>query len=405
MVRRRNPRYYQGEFQDILQAIFSGKMSSGSYTALFEKKFAEYIGTKFALATCSGRNALGLLLDAFELKEGDEVIMPAYTLKDLVRLIKEKGLVPKLVDIEKESFNIDPHLIPREITSRTRAIIATHLFGLPSDMEKILEVAKQYNLTVIEDCAHALGARLKGRRLGALADAGFFSFETIKAINTFGGGMITTNNEKIIENIKSKLENYPAHNFGLIGKIFFSYLEDLLIKSPLYPLAVSAFMNRRAAKIVSSIYLSMHNVTRIKKVRFSNLQATLGLRQLASLEQRNELRDGLAGELEKKLNKQVSYQTSPNSEDRIFYFFVIKLLKSGCAIEEVRKKLMVSGIDSGIKNEITDNCAKYLGQEERFPVAGEIYERALQLPLYDNMTVKELDSIAGALNRILTKDD
>lgn len=403
MIRRRNPRYYKGEFKDILGAIFSNRIASGDDTDLFEKKFAQYIGAKFAIATCSGRNALSLLLDAFGLKEGDEVIMPAYTLKDLVYLIKEKGLIPKLVDIEKDSFNINPQLIPGQITPKSKVILATHIFGLACDMEKILEIAKKYNLIVIEDCAHALGTRLNKKPVGSYADAAFFSFETIKAINTFGGGIIVTNNEKITQNVKDSIKNYPNKNYNLPAKIFFSYLEDLAIKSPFYPLIVRAFMNKITTKIISKIYLSVHNTTRVKKTRFTDLQALLGLKQLDFVDSRNKLRKSIADKLKNKLAEGILLQEAVILGDRTFYFFVIKLLNPKYAIEEFRRELIAQGLDCGIKNEITDNCAKYLGQEERFPITKEIYESTLQLPLYDNLTDEEVSKIAGILNQVITK--
>ena len=158
MIRRRNPRFYKGELRDILKLIFTAQVADGEYLELFEKKFAEYTGTKFALATCSGRNGLDLLLDTLNLNKGDEVLMPAYTLKDLVYLIKAKGLEPRLVDIESDSFNMNPALIESSITQKTKVILATHIFGLPGNMKGILDMAKKHDLKVIEDCAHAAGA-------------------------------------------------------------------------------------------------------------------------------------------------------------------------------------------------------------------------------------------------------
>ncbi len=402
MVRRRRPRYYKSELKDILKTIFSGQISGGKHTALFEDKFAEYIGTRFALATCTGRSALSLILDALELKEGDEIIMPAYTLKDLIELVKGKGLAPKLVDVEKDSFNLDPNLVLAQITHRTRAVIATHLFGLPCDIEKIVKIANQYNIAVIEDCAHSLGATLKGRRTGSFADAAFFSFETIKGINTFGGGMVTTNNEKIAQKVKASLGKYPASGRGILGKILFSYLEDLLIRSPAYPVLIRAFRSEGTAKAMGSLYLSMHSVARINKARFTNLQAFLGLRQLDLLEKRNKNRTDAARELEKRLNKYALLQRGRTPGDRIFYFFVIKLIPGTGKIEEIIKRLIDKGVDAGIRNEITDNCAKYLNQEDRYPITKEIYESSIQLPLYDDMSEREIVAITDALNKVLT---
>ncbi|MFA6320476.1 MAG: aminotransferase class I/II-fold pyridoxal phosphate-dependent enzyme [Candidatus Omnitrophota bacterium] len=402
MIRRRKPRYYKGEFRDVFSLIFTGQTAKGQDIALFENKFAEYVGTKFAVSTCSGRDALSLILDALKLERGDEVIMPAYTLKDLVDLVIAKGLVPKLVDVEKKSFNMDPQLISAHITPKSRVIIATHLFGVPCDMEKITSIAKKYGMAVIEDCAHALGATIDGKHVGSIGDAAFFSFETIKGINTFGGGMATTNNESIIKHIKSALESYPYKSYGILTKILFSYAEDLLMNSPAYPVLIRFLAGKKTSGIISRFYLSTRRSARAKKSRFTNLQAFLGLRQLGDLEYKNKLRNNAADRLIKRLGDNISFQDISVQGDRIFYFFVIRLSSYNGAIEDIRRKLVKRGIDSGVKGEITDNCALYLNLEEEYPVVKGVYESSIQLPLYDDMTDREATIIADALSEALT---
>lgn len=401
MIRRRNPRFYQGEWKDILTLLFSGKVTKGEYINLFEKRFAQYIGTKFAIATSSGRSGLEMLLGTLELKEGDEVIVPAYTLKDLIYLIKAKGIVPKLVDIERSSFNINPDLVESKITKNTRVIIATHLFGLPCNMEKILDIAKKYNLRVIEDCAHALGAQFKDKKVGSLGNAAFFSFEVLKSINTFGGGMITTDDEEMARKVRQRLKQYPFGAQRILNKILFTYIEYLIIKSPLYPLLMSLFIYKTTAKMISKMYLFLHRKTRINYLRFSNLQAILGLRQLDSLDESNKKRDGIAMQIEKKLPKNILLQKSGCTENRIFYFFITKI-PSNKNIEKIKKEFIKYRVDVGIKDEITDNCADILKESNDYPITREIFNSNLQLPMYDGLKKREVIIIASALNKIFS---
>lgn len=402
MIRRRKFRYYKSELKDILGIILSGQISIGGYTKTFEDKFAGYIGTEFAVSSCSGRDALSLILDALKLQDGDEIIMPAYTLKELIDLILAKKLVPKLVDVDENSFNMDPQLIAAQITSRSRVVIATHIFGVPCDMKKIMDEAKKYGLIVIEDCAHALGASVDGKHAGSIGDAAFFSFETIKGINTFGGGMITTNNENIFLHVKSAVEKYPAGSFGILFKILFSSLEDLLIKSPAYPILIKFLAGKKTSEIISKAYLATHRSTRVKRTRFTNLQAFVGLKQLGLFDDKNKLRDKAARCLMKRLKNDVLFQDSQARGDRIFYFFVIRLNGYNGTIEDLRRRLVKKGIDSGIKGEITDNCALYLNVPEKYPLTKEVYESLIQLPLYDDMIDREMIKIADALNEVLT---
>ncbi|MBL7129987.1 MAG: aminotransferase class I/II-fold pyridoxal phosphate-dependent enzyme [Candidatus Omnitrophica bacterium] len=399
MIPRKSFRFYKGELKDILSLVFAGKVSEGKYIELFEKKFAEYIGTQFAIATCSGRNGMDLLLDSLGLNEGDEILLPAYTLGDLIYIIKDKGLVPKLVDIEEDSFNINPDLIESEITDKTRVIIATHMFGLSCNIAKILDIARMHNLRVIEDCAHAAGAEFKGQKLGSFAKAGFFSFESNKPINTFGGGMITTNDAKINSLVRDKIKNYPETPRKVLSKVLFTYIEHWILKSFLYRALNALFMFKTSTKIISKFYLSIHNQARVEYSRFTSLQAFLGLRQLSYLDQCNEKRSKLAGELSERLSEKVIPQRSQFQQGRIFYFYTVRIIGKK-DLESVRRKLLIKGIDAGIRSEVTDNCALSIGNTEGYTIVAEIFNRVLQLPIHDQLRQRDIDYIVRAVNEI-----
>ena len=367
--------------------------------SLCEDEFARYIGTEHAISTCSARNGLELLLEAYGLEKGDEVIMPAYTLKDLIQLIQRKGFVPVLVDVDKDSFNINPDLIEEKITPKTKVIVAAHLFGAPCDIEKIVDIGRKCNIKIIEDCAHACGTEIRGKKAGYFADAAIFSFETLKAINAFGGGMITTNNSDLAADLRQRLDEYPSRGRQVVAKIIFCYFEHLFIKSPFYPLVMILFQYSLSHWFISKLYLFLHGKSRVNKFVFTNLQAYMVLQQLPRLDECNEKRRIIAQSLKEKLLSGIIPQEVLVGGKHIYYFFVVKV-KTVDILENVRGRLFWKGIDAGVSGEVTDNCALILDNSEEYPVTREIYNSALQLPMYDELTDKEIEKIRSLIGTL-----
>jgi len=180
----------------------------GEDVELFEREFADYCEAKYAIGLDSGLSALELALRAFDIGNGDEVITVSHTFVATVAAISSVGAHPVLVDIDRDTYNIDPLQIEGAITSRTKAIIPVHLYGQPAEMDKILEIAQSRNLLVIEDACQAHGARYKGKRVGSLGNAACFSFYPGKNLGAYGdAGMVVTDNAEMAERIKM-LRNY-----------------------------------------------------------------------------------------------------------------------------------------------------------------------------------------------------
>lgn len=167
-------------------------------TSTLETEFARYCGAKFALATASGTSSLFSSVIAMGLKPGDEIIVPAYTFIASYSACIFAGIIPVLAEID-ESLTLDPGDIENRITNRTKAIMPVHMLGNPCNMEKIMAVARRYNLMVLEDCCQAAGASYQGRKVGTIGDMGAFSLNVFKTINTGDGGMVVTNNQKLYE--------------------------------------------------------------------------------------------------------------------------------------------------------------------------------------------------------------
>ncbi len=187
----------------IQRVIESGQFILGPEVEAFENEMATYCEAKFAVGVASGTDALILSLMACGIGPGDEVITTPFTFIATAAAVTHCGAVPVFADIDARTYNIDPSQIERYINTKTRAILPVHLFGQPAEMEDILTLAKKYNLKIIEDCAQALSAEYKGRKVGAFGDAGCFSFFPAKNLGAFGdGGLVTTNDERIVETVR-----------------------------------------------------------------------------------------------------------------------------------------------------------------------------------------------------------
>lgn len=187
-----------------------GSFVLGPNVSAFEAEFAEFIGTKGAVALANGTDALVLSLRALNVGAGDEVITTPYTFFASAEAINHVGAKPVFVDIEAQSFNIDPERVEPAITDKTKAILPVHIFGCPADMEALNESAQTGNLRVIEDCAQACGAKVASGRVGTLGDVGTFSFYPTKILGCYGdGGMVTTDDPDLVAKLH-KLRNHSA---------------------------------------------------------------------------------------------------------------------------------------------------------------------------------------------------
>lgn len=201
MIKLVDPWIDEKEKKAVEEVLDSKWLTQGKKTEEFEEKFAHYCGTKYALANANGTCALHLALMALGIQQGDEVIVPSFTFIATSNSVLFVGAKPVFADIQKDSFNIDPEDIRKKITKKTKAILPVHYGGQIADMDEIMEIAKEYDLVVIEDAAEAHGALYKNRKAGSIGDCACFSFTPGKNMVTGEGGMVTTNNGDIARKI------------------------------------------------------------------------------------------------------------------------------------------------------------------------------------------------------------
>ncbi len=212
----------------IIEALGETRFILGPNVQAFDREAAEYLGVGHAISCASGTDALHLALLAAGIEAGDEVITSAFTFIATAEAIRYIGATPVFVDIQPDSFNLDPHKIRDAITERTRAILPVHLFGQPADMDEITAIAEEFNLLVVEDCAQSFGSRYRDRVTGSIGAVGAFSFFPSKNLGCYGdGGMVTTNDDAIASRIRM-LRNHGSsqqYHHDVIG--YNSRLDEL----------------------------------------------------------------------------------------------------------------------------------------------------------------------------------
>lgn len=355
-----NPILNGNEKKYIDECVDTGWISAnGRFIREFEQKFAEYCGSKYALACCNGTVTLHLALLALGIGPGDEVIMPTLTYIATANAVRYCGAVPVFVDSEPDTWNIDPKAIEAKITNRTKAIIPVHLYGLACDMDAIMEIARRHGLRVLEDAAEAHGATWGGKRVGSMGDIGSFSFFGNKIITCGEGGMVITDSEELYEKMK------------------------LLRSQGVDP-------NKRY----------WHTITAYN-YRMTNMQAALGLAQLENiqwhLDQRQRV-NALYNKYLPMLGDLVSVQTVPEKATHVYWMNSVLLSeKVKRSRDEVMARMEEKNIEMRPLFYPMHIMPPYLDTAVKAPVAESLARRGINLPSHGMLTEEQVKYIVESL--------
>jgi dTDP-4-amino-4,6-dideoxygalactose transaminase len=281
------------ELSQIIQDCRARKqLVEGPHIEQFEQEFARVLGSGH-VRTCSteyGRMALYFILKAIDLPPGSEVIVPAFTFWVVPEIVRVAGLIPVFADIDPATFTLSPSAVEGAITPRTRAVLPTHLYGMSCDMDPILEIARRHNLKVIEDCAHSLGATYKGRMVGTLGDASFFSFQAFKPLNTFGGGLAWLRDADAAGRVGeyADAEAWPTEqrveSILRSGKWQRTFIRPKVFTYSLFPIWWAAsWIDAKPEKRLWEDVRSLNPLPVHYRGRFTNVQAAIGLAGLEHL--------------------------------------------------------------------------------------------------------------------------
>lgn len=381
MIPRRRIRLDLGDAADVLAAAWSAEAANRADVARFEQAFAAYLGCRHARATASGRDALELILDGLGLVPGDELIVPAYTLGELLPLMQARGLRLVAADVDPRTLNVTTDSVAACLGADTRGIFVVHMFGAPCDIVGLCALAQKRGIPLIEDCAHALGAMVGGRRVGSFGSAALFSLEVNKAVATFGGGMLATNDAALARSIGRVLDARPRTEWPAARKAVLKHAEELLVRSPLYGLLLRLLLGGGGGSRFERLYRRLHDRVRAGHVAYCGFQARIGLRRLRDVDARNarlnqrwnELSGGLLAPFVPVCRDEIGMPA--------FYNFVARY--DGDVVK-LRRQARDAGIDLGVGSEVMDNTAALLGQHD-CPGAATAFASAIQCPLYDGL--------------------
>ena len=367
------PDITQREIDAVVTTLKSGWLTSGKKTQLFEENFADYTGAKHAIALSSCTAALFLSLIVEGIQAGDEVITTPFTFISTANVVHHLGAKPVFVDIEPNTYNIDPEKIILAITSKTKAIIPVHYSGQPCNMKRIMKIAADHNLRVIEDAAHAIGAEYKGKKVGGQGNLTCFSLFPTKNITTGEGGVITLNDkEKAL-----RLKKLRLHGMSKDGWKRYDQAE--------------------------SWYYEIHEAG--YKFNLSDINAALGVIQLGRIKEINQKRKDLAEYYIQQLSHIPGIQTLsiPSNVKSSWHIFPIWINSKelGLTRNQLIKALWKRKIGTSV-HFIPLHLQPFYQKEYQykkgdFPVAEKIFAGIVSLPLFPTMTNKDIDDVINAI--------
>jgi perosamine synthetase len=364
MIPIAKPLFGAEELEAVKEVLASGYIVQGKQVEDFEHQFADYCGAGHAIAVANGTIALDIALKALGIKQGDEVIVPDFTFISTANSILFQGAKPVFADVDARTFNLDPRDVSAKITARTKAILGVHLFGQPFDLKAVQDICEDHDLLLIEDCAQAHGAEYEGRKVGCFGAMGCFSFYATKNMTTGEGGMITTNNAKLAETcrlLRSHGESQKYHH-TMLG---YNY-------------------------------------------RMTELQAAIGLVQLTKLDRFNELRRHNAAYLTSHLRASGIQRPYEQPAVKHVYHQYAVTLEDGfpLARDELMAYLKAKGIGSAIHYPLPIHQQPlyrqlgYSDESVRCPIATELAEKILSLPVHPAVSEQELGYIAETMNSL-----
>lgn len=340
----------------VLDVLSSGSYILGKNVQALEQEIAEYCQVKRGVGLANGTDALHLALRALDIGPGDEVITVSFTFMATAGAVGLVGAKPVFIDVDPKTYNMDVDKIVEKITPKTKAIIPVHIYGQPADMDPILEIAKKYNLYVIEDCAQAIGATYKGKRVGSLGDIGCFSFFPTKNLGALGdGGMAVTNSDYLADRLVA------LRNHG--GKI--RYYHDEL------------GMNSRLDEIQAAIL----------RVKFEYLDKW------------NSRRREIAYKYNKLLKDVTEVITPKELADTscVYHQYTLQVPERDKVFESLKQKDVMAMIYYPVPLHIQE-VHKYLGmQEGSLPVTEALAQKVISLPIFPEITENQINQVAEAV--------
>lgn len=401
-IPRQRIRLPAGAWRSAVACSIRGDLWDGPDVARFEREFADAIGASDAVAVPSGRAGFRFLFEALGLDRGGEVICSAFGYPIVPFLVKSLGYRMKFVDCEMQTLGMDPAALTVTISSSTQAVIATHLYGVPCRIDEIEAICKTQSAVLIEDCAHCFGATVGARQAGAIGDAGCFSFETSKVVNTMGGGMVAVRDSDLGARVREAASKESRNGVRWLAKRLVKTSFEAAVTNPLLfnlgihqALRMSARRSNGQDRFASGYHgdeVSMAG----KMGRYTNYQARLGLSEMRTAATQNARRIANAERLIDHLRERVKFQQPAAPTVNPNYMLVTSLMPR---LSEVSARLLQAGVDT--KHRYMRDCSRMFEDSGAFPNAARAEREALHLPAHPQLSDKQIDTVAETVSRVL----
>ena len=368
----------EDEIAEVVDALRGGWLTTGPRCKRFEQEMAAYVGAKHAVAVNSATAALHLALDAIGLRADDEVIVPAYTFAASAEVVLYFGARPVLVDVDRRTLNVDPSAVEAAITPRTRAIMSVDIGGVPCDYDALRAIADRHRLVIVDDAAHAIPSRYKGRLLGTIADLTAFSFYATKTLTTGEGGMLLTDDDGYAER---------ARTMSLHGMSRDAWKRYTAEGSWYYEIVAPGF-----------------------KYNMTDLAAALGLRQLAKQERFLAERARTAARYDAAFRElpEVEVPSVPADVETSWHLYVLRLNLDHLSADraQVIRALGAENVGTSV-HFIPLHLHPWYAEEygytkDAYPTAYGEYQRVISLPIFPGMTDQDVEDVIGAVRKVVT---
>jgi len=399
-IPRQRIRLPQGAWRGALAGLMGGDLWEGDEVGRLEAAIADFMGSADAVAVPSGRAGFRFLFDSLGIKPGAEVICSAFGYPVVPFIVKTLGYRLRFVDCELDTLGMDPALLAEACSAQTSVVIATHLYGIPCRIDRIAEICESTDTRLIEDCAHCFGASVGGRKVGTFGDAGCFSFETSKVVNTMGGGIVTLSDRAVGTRLRELLAEEAPNGFRWLARRLMRTSFEAAVTHPvLFNLGVYqalrlASRSDEGEERFASGYAGDEVSLKGKMGRFTNYQAKLALRQLGTIEARNLRRTRNAERLIESLDGVLPLQkpASRSAGDYANYMLVTILTKR---ISALTRALLKKGVDS--KHLYMKDCSRIFEGAGTFPNAARAEREVMHLPAFPEMSDVSVDRVAAAV--------
>lgn len=366
----------EDDINSVVKVLKGDYLTTGPIVSEFENSVAKYVGTKYAVAVSNGTAALHMACYAAGISEGDEVLVPAITFAASSNCVLYCGGKPVFIDIDPKSYNIDINKIKEKITNKTKAIIPVDFAGQSVDMDSILKIAEEYNLIVIEDAAHALGSEYKNEKVGSKAHMTEFSFHPVKPITTGEGGVVVTNSKELYE----KMILFRSHGITRNSELM---TEN---QGPWYYEQIDLGYN----------------------YRLTDIQSALGLSQIKKLDdfilKRREIVNKYNEAFKELKEIGTPFENEYSKSGYHIYVLLLNLDKLKCGRKEIFEALQAENIGVNVHYlpVYLHPYYKKLGYKKgECPVAEDIYNRMITIPLFPSMTDKDIKDVIEAVKKVL----